>query len=94
MRIEAAARGAARALEVEGHAAGRGFGDALARTVGNLADLHHAAERAADAAAVGDLDKLHEAVIAVQKASLALELAVTVRNHVTEGVQELLRTQV
>lgn len=44
--------------------------------------------------AVGDLSQLHEAVIAIQKASLALEFAVAIRNHVVEGLQELLRTQV
>jgi len=65
----------------------------LAGQVSGLAEIQSAADRAAEAVAVGDLSQLHEAVIAMQKASLALELAITVRNHVVEGLKELLHTQ-
>ncbi len=71
-----------------------GFDAQLSGTLSNLAQLQETADTAAESAAVGDLSQLHEAVIAVQKASLALEFAVSVRNHVVEGLQELLHTQV
>lgn len=71
-----------------------GFSDALSRSVSSLAELQAAADRAAESVATGDLAHLHEAVIAVQEASLALDLVVAVRNHTVEGIQELLRTQV
>ena len=72
---------------------GKDFGSVLAGQVSGLAEIQTAADRAAEAVAVGDLSQLHEAVIAMQKASLALELAITVRNHVVDGVKELLHTQ-
>ena len=77
-----------------GQASGeKDFGSVLAGQVSGLAEIQAAADRAAEAVAVGDLSQLHEAVIAMQKASLALELAITVRNHVVDGVKELLHTQ-
>lgn len=71
-----------------------GFSDALSRSVSSLAELQAAADLAAESVATGDLAHLHEAVIAVQEASLALDLVVAVRNQMVEGIQELLRTQV
>lgn len=59
-----------------------------------LADIQAAADQAAQSIAVGDLAQLHNAIIAMQKASLALEFVIAVRNHVVDGIQELLRTQV
>ena len=72
---------------------GEDFGSVLAGQVSGLAEAQAAADRAAEAVAVGDLSQLHDAVIAMQKASLALELAITVRNHVVDGVKDLLHTQ-
>jgi len=69
------------------------FPDLLRRSMSDLAHIQRAADQAAESVAVGDLAKLHEAMINIQKASLALEFAVAVRNHVVEGVQELLHTQ-
>ena len=69
------------------------FGSVLAGQVSGLAEMQVAANRAAEAVATGDLSQLHDAVIAMQKASLAMELAITVRNHVVEGIKELLHTQ-
>jgi flagellar hook-basal body complex protein FliE len=71
-----------------------GFADALREGIANLASLQSKADLAAQQVAVGDLAHLHSAVIAIQEASLALDLVVAVRNHVVEGIQELLRTQV
>jgi flagellar hook-basal body complex protein FliE len=70
------------------------FADAFGRAVSELSRLQGAADRAAESVAVGDLSHLHEAVLAVQRAALALDLAVAVRNHVVDAVNELLRTQV
>ncbi len=69
------------------------FAEALRRGMSGLADIQAAADRAAQSIAVGDLAQLHSAIIAMQKASLALEFAVAVRNNIVNGVQELLRTQ-
>ncbi len=71
-----------------------GFAEALRMTAEGLTDLQAAADRAAESVAVGNLSQLHEAVLAVQRASLALEYVIVVRNHVVDAVNELLRTQV
>ena len=95
MRIES--NSSAGALVRSGEGPGpkeESFGSQLSGSLSSLAQMQSAAETAAESAAVGDLSQLHEAVIAVQKASLALEFAVSVRNHVVEGLQELLHTQV
>jgi flagellar hook-basal body complex protein FliE len=70
------------------------FAAALRRSVSGLVDLQTAADRAVEAAITGDLTNLHEAVVAMQRASLAIEFASAVRNHVVDGIEELLRTQV
>jgi len=82
-----------RALSSEVDKKSTGFASTLADNVSHLAQLQAAADRAVESAATGDLSKLHEAVLAMQKASLALELAMTVRNHVVDGVKEILHTQ-
>jgi flagellar hook-basal body complex protein FliE len=70
-----------------------GFGQMLTEALSDLARLETAADQAAQRVAIGDLAHLHEAVIAMQEASLALDLVVEVRNRLVDGVQELLRTQ-
>ena len=82
-----------RVLTPEPATKGTDFASTLADNVSHLAQLQAAADRAVESAATGDLSKLHEAVVAMQKASLALELAMTVRNHVVDGVKEILHTQ-
>lgn len=94
MRIESNSK--AGALVRSGEVPGRGgesFGIQLSESLSNLAHLQAAANKAAESAALGDLSKLQEAVIAMQKASLALEFAINVRNQMVEGLQELLHTQ-
>lgn len=70
------------------------FAEALRRGMSGLADIQAAADQAAQSIATGDLAQLHNAIITMQKASLALEFVIAVRNHVVDGIQELLRTQV
>jgi flagellar hook-basal body complex protein FliE len=71
-----------------------GFSELLGQVISGLETLQSRADRAAESVALGDLANLHQAMIAMQEASLALDLVVAVRNHVVEGIQELLRTQV
>jgi flagellar hook-basal body complex protein FliE len=107
MRIDALTNASARTAIVRDAAAGRrpspggaapsretDFAEALRRGMSGLADIQAAADQAAQSIAVGDLAQLHNAIIAMQKASLALEFVIAVRNHVVDGIQELLRTQV
>ncbi|NLI94170.1 MAG: flagellar hook-basal body complex protein FliE [Peptococcaceae bacterium] len=52
------------------------------------------AEQATIAMATGETDNFHTPVIALEKASLALGLAVTVRNKVLDAYHEIMRMQI
>ncbi|MBL4952948.1 flagellar hook-basal body complex protein FliE [Neobacillus sp. OS1-32] len=45
-------------------------------------------------AAAGEIDNVHDVMIASQKAKLALELTVTVRDKAVEAYQEMMRMQI
>jgi flagellar hook-basal body complex protein FliE len=71
-----------------------GFGTMLDGLV-NLVDGKQAAEQAVtQKVLLGDTDQLHQSVIAMQEASVALSLMVQVRNKLVESYQELMRMQV
>ncbi len=44
--------------------------------------------------ATGDVDNLHDVTIAAEKASIALQLTLAIRNKVVEAYQEIMRMQV
>jgi len=44
--------------------------------------------------ATGQADNLHEVMIAVERASIALELTIAIRNRLIEAYQEIMRMQV
>ena len=95
MRVNAAGSAGAlvRPMEGAGWGGRDGFAAALKNSVSSLSQIQAAADVAMQSIATGDLSQLHTAMVAMQRASLALELAIAVRNHVVDGVQELLRTQ-
>jgi len=67
------------------------FADWLAQALDRLNADQVNAERAAVRVAAGDVANLHEAFLAMQKASLSLMLAVQVRNKAIEAYQEVFR---
>ncbi len=44
--------------------------------------------------ATGDVDSLHDVTIATEKAGIALQLTLAIRNKVVEAYQEIMRMQV
>jgi flagellar hook-basal body complex protein FliE len=71
----------------------RPFGEMLTQALEQVNDLQKHADALAVQASTGDIENVHEAVIAMEKAMLALELTVQVRNKLVEAYQELMRTQ-
>ncbi|MGI5920209.1 MAG: flagellar hook-basal body complex protein FliE [Syntrophomonadaceae bacterium] len=69
------------------------FMDYLYNALGEVDELQKQAELSAEKLALGDLSYLHNAVIAYEKASLALELTAEVRNRIVEAYQEIMRMQ-
>jgi flagellar hook-basal body complex protein FliE len=65
----------------------KGYLDHVDATVKQSSDL-------AVKAAAGEIDNVHDVMIASQKAKLALELTVTVRDKAVEAYQEMMRMQI
>lgn len=57
-------------------------------------DLQFQAGQAIDLLATGGAADVHQVMIAVEQASIALDLMLEIRNRVLEGYQELIRMQV
>jgi len=70
------------------------FASVLERAVAAVQAKQDQANQAALQVAQGNLDDLHDAVLAQEEASLALDLTVQVRNKVLEAYQEIMRMPV
>jgi len=70
------------------------FADALKKSLAEVNEIQVDADALAAKVAAGDLGATQQAMVALQKASLALDLTVQVRNKIIEAYQELMRTQV
>ena len=74
--------------------AGTGFKNAVKKAVAEVNSLQHQADDMAVKLAAGDVEDVHKAMIAMQKAKLALDFTIQVRNKVVEAYQEIMRMQV
>ena len=74
--------------------AAKPFADLLKDAVDQVNRLQHQADGLADQLASGQLNDVHQVMVAMEKASLALQLTIQVRNKVIEAYQEMMRTQV
>lgn len=92
--IGAIASGVNSAANVEvTESGGMSFKDAVKKAIGEVNHLQNQADDAAVKLASGSLEDVHEAMIAMQKAKLALDFTIQVRNKVIEAYQEIMRMQ-
>jgi flagellar hook-basal body complex protein FliE len=64
---------------------------------GYLNDVNQTAKQSEDLStklATGEIDNIHDVTIAAQKAKLALDLTVTIRDKAVEAYQEMMRMQI
>jgi flagellar hook-basal body complex protein FliE len=73
---------------------GQGFGNMLAGQLDKLNNLQSQASDASQSLATGQAKDISQVTMQVENASLALQLAVQVRNKAVEAYQELFRMQV
>jgi flagellar hook-basal body complex protein FliE len=74
--------------------AGAGFAGMLGKQVGALDGMQADAASASQALATGQAGDLNSAVMAVERARLAMQLAVQVRGKLVEAYQDVFHTQV
>ena len=72
---------------------GQGFGESIAKLVGNVDQSSSAANSAIENMLSGTGD-VHEAMIALQRAETALQLTVQVRNKLVQAYQDVMRMPV
>jgi flagellar hook-basal body complex protein FliE len=71
-----------------------GFSSMLQQKLGSVVDLQNQADSASQAVATGQSSDLAGATVAVEKASIAVDLVSSVRNKAVDAYQEIMRMQV
>ena len=77
-----------------GSASGSSFGPALAHAVQGLAQEQQTADAQSQALALGQTTDIAGVTMAVERANLAMQLAVQVRNKAVDAYHEIFRMQV
>ena len=97
MRVSPVDSALARSASLEAPAASgtmQRFSTALREAVETLSRLDLEAERQVEALSTGSAENIHDVVIAVGKANIALSLAVQVTKKAIEAYQEVMRMQI
>jgi len=68
-----------------------GFASLLKEAIGRVEGLRRAADESTMKLLAGESEEVHQAALAVQRAELALELFLEVRNKVVQAYQEIMR---
>lgn len=71
-----------------------GFGELLQSSLDRFNQLQSDADRASEDLTVGSQTDIHSAMIAVEKAGIALELALQIRNKLLNAYETLMRQQI
>jgi flagellar hook-basal body complex protein FliE len=71
-----------------------GFGAALTNAISSLEETQQSASAAAQGLATGTVSDPESAVVTVEEAQLAMQLASQIRTKATESVQQIFQTQV
>ena len=72
----------------------KSFGNLLMEALDNVNDLQQKADQASTDLATGKIEDISQVVIAAEKAAVALQLTIQVRNKMLESYQEMMRMQV
>ncbi|OPY05015.1 MAG: Flagellar hook-basal body complex protein FliE [Syntrophus sp. PtaB.Bin001] len=70
------------------------FSDVLRNTIQDINKLQNDADKAISKVQVQDTASIHEAMIALEKASISFQTMMQVRNKIVDAYQEVMRMQV
>ncbi|OZS78398.1 flagellar hook-basal body complex protein FliE [Tetzosporium hominis] len=74
--------------------AGTGFQNLLTQSIQQVDQAQKLSDQMTAGLVNGNVENVHDVMIAAQKASLSLELTMQVRNKMVEAYQEVMRMQV
>jgi len=66
----------------------------LTEFIGDVNDRQHNAQHEIEKLTTGETSNVHQVLVAVEEASIAMDLVLEIRNKTIEGYQELMRMQV
>lgn len=73
---------------------GKSFADVLKESINEVDDLQKDGEKALADMATGQVQDLHQAAIAINKAETSMKMMLEVRNKAISAYKEILRTQI
>ena len=73
---------------------GESFGSVLKKAVEEVNSLQLQADKSIEMLTAGEINDVHEVMIAVGKANIAMELMLEIRNKITDAYQEIMRMTV
>ena len=86
--------GSSTAAQPAGSTSGADFASVLSRSIDSLQAAQSKADNLATQAATGDLQDVHDYMIASNEASLATEMVVAIKNQAVSAFNEIMRMQV
>lgn len=94
MKIIPVTSGATSFTPKPAESAGKGFAELLNEKLEEINSLQQESDMMIQKFATGEVEDLHQVMLAVERASLTVQLAVQVRNKVIEAYQEVSRMQI
>ncbi|MCF7810682.1 flagellar hook-basal body complex protein FliE [bacterium] len=70
------------------------FGDIIKNVIRDVDDLHKTAEKTTEKLVTGELEDVHQVVVAMEEAQVSFRLMMEVRNKLVEAYREVMKTQV
>ncbi|MCC6501723.1 MAG: flagellar hook-basal body complex protein FliE [Deltaproteobacteria bacterium] len=71
-----------------------GFAEVLKDSIEKVNSIQGEADQAIKGLATGQVNNIHETMIAIEKANLSFNMMVQVRNKLVQAYEEIMRTQV
>jgi flagellar hook-basal body complex protein FliE len=81
-------------VKEQAEVSGMKFGEMLQSSLDRVDQLQAAADQSIDDLTTGRSTDIHSTMIAVQKADIALEMALTIRNKLLTAYETIMRTQI
>lgn len=70
------------------------FGDLLSDAINKVNQMQMVSDELKDQLVIGQLDNLHDLTIATEKANIALQVTMSIRNKIVEAYKEIMRIQI